>query len=36
MQKVTRTVFVTLWELAERATRPVVDKPLATDVSAAN
>jgi hypothetical protein len=31
MEKVTRTVFVTMWELAERATRPVVDKPLAVD-----
>jgi hypothetical protein len=33
MEKVTRTVFVTLWELAERATRPTVDKPLAADVT---
>jgi hypothetical protein len=33
MEKVTRTVFVTLWELAERATRPVVDKPLSKDVT---
>jgi hypothetical protein len=33
MEKVTRTVFVTMWELAERATRPTVDKPLATDVT---
>jgi hypothetical protein len=33
MEKVTRTVFVTLWELAERGTRPVVDKPLAKDVT---
>ena len=36
MEKVTRTVFVTLWELAERATRPVVDKPLSKDVTANN
>lgn len=33
MEKVTRTIFVTLWELANRATRPVVDKPLAADVA---
>ncbi|HKQ51977.1 MAG TPA: M20/M25/M40 family metallo-hydrolase [Pyrinomonadaceae bacterium] len=33
MEKVTRTVFVTLWELAERPTRPVVDKPLSKDVT---
>ncbi len=33
MEKVTRTVFVTMWELAERATRPTVDKPLAAGVS---
>jgi hypothetical protein len=33
MEKVTRTVFVTLWELAERGARPVVDKPLAKDVT---
>jgi Peptidase family M28 len=36
MQKVTRTIFVTLWELAERATRPTVDKPLAADVTGDN
>ena len=36
MEKVTRTVFVTLWELAERAARPVVDKPLSKDVTADN
>lgn len=36
LQKVTRTVFVTLWELAERATRPVVDKPLVTDAAGDN
>jgi hypothetical protein len=33
MERVTRTVFVTLWELAERPTRPVVDKPLPKDVT---
>ncbi len=33
MEKVTRTVFVTLWELAERPARPVVDKPLPKDVT---
>jgi Zn-dependent M28 family amino/carboxypeptidase len=33
MEKVVRTVFVTLWELAERPTRPVVDKPLPKDVT---
>ena len=32
MEKVTRTVFVTLWELANRPTRPVIDKPLSADV----
>lgn len=36
MEKVTRTVFVTLWELAERPTRPVVDKPLPKDVTGDN
>jgi hypothetical protein len=33
MEKVVRTVLVTLWELAERPTRPVVDKPLSKDVA---
>jgi Zn-dependent M28 family amino/carboxypeptidase len=28
MEKVTRTVYMTLWEVANRATRPRVDKPL--------
>ena len=28
MERVTRTVYMTLWELANRATRPKVDKPL--------
>ncbi|HJU54742.1 MAG TPA: M20/M25/M40 family metallo-hydrolase [Pyrinomonadaceae bacterium] len=36
MERVTRTVFVTLWELAERPTRPVVDKPLPKDVTGDN
>jgi len=36
MEKVTRTVFVTLWELAERPARPVVDKPLSKDVTGEN
>jgi hypothetical protein len=36
MEKVVRTVFVTLWELAERPTRPVVDKPLPKDVTENN
>jgi hypothetical protein len=33
MEKVTRTVFVTMWELANMATRPRVDKPLSADVA---
>jgi len=28
MQKITRTIYMTAWELASRATRPKVDKPL--------
>jgi hypothetical protein len=36
MEKVTRTVFVTMWEIAERATRPVVDKPLLKDAATDN
>ena len=28
MQKITRTVYLMLWELGNRATRPKVDKPL--------
>jgi Zn-dependent M28 family amino/carboxypeptidase len=32
MEKVTRTIFVTGWELANRATRPKVDKPLPASV----
>ena len=33
LEKVTRTVFATMWELSSRATRPVVDKPLSADVT---
>jgi hypothetical protein len=33
MEKVTRTVFVTMWELANMAVRPRVDKPLSADVT---
>ena len=33
MEKVTRTVFVTMWELANMQTRPRVDKPLSADVA---
>jgi Zn-dependent M28 family amino/carboxypeptidase len=32
MEKVTRTIFATGWELANRAVRPKVDKPLPADV----
>ncbi len=28
MEKVTRTIYMTVWELANRQTRPVVDKQL--------
>jgi hypothetical protein len=28
MEKVTRTVYMLLWELGNRAVRPKVDKPL--------
>ncbi len=28
MEKITRTIYLTLWEVANRATRPKVDKPL--------
>ncbi len=28
MEKVTRTIFLTMWELADSKTRPVVDKPV--------
>ena len=33
MEKVTRTVFVTMWELANLPARPRVDKPLPAAVS---
>ncbi|MDQ3818360.1 MAG: M28 family peptidase [Acidobacteriota bacterium] len=33
LEKVTRTVFVTLWELANMPSRPVVDKPLPAEVT---
>ncbi len=36
MEKVTRTIFATGWELANRATRPKVDKPLPALVTGAN
>ena len=36
LEKVTRTIFVTMWELAERAARPAVDKPLSKEVSGDN
>jgi hypothetical protein len=36
LEKVTRTVFVTLWELANVPVRPRVDKPLPTDVKGDN
>jgi Zn-dependent M28 family amino/carboxypeptidase len=36
MEKVTKTIFATGWELANRATRPKVDKPLPQSVIGAN
>jgi Zn-dependent M28 family amino/carboxypeptidase len=33
MEKITRTVYMTLWEVANRATRPKVDKPLPAQLS---
>jgi hypothetical protein len=36
MEKVTRTIYATAWELANRATRPKVDKPLPASVTGAN
>jgi Zn-dependent M28 family amino/carboxypeptidase len=33
MEKVTRTIYATAWELANRATRPRVDKPLPAEES---
>lgn len=34
MEKVTRTIYLTLWELATRATRPKIDKPVPAQLSA--
>jgi hypothetical protein len=34
MEKVTRTIFLTLWELADAKTRPVVDKQLPAELTA--
>ena len=31
MEKVTRSIYMTVWELANKATRPKVDKPLPTE-----
>jgi Zn-dependent M28 family amino/carboxypeptidase len=36
MEKVVRTIFVTMWELASVPVRPRVDKPLATGVADGN
>jgi Zn-dependent M28 family amino/carboxypeptidase len=33
MEKVTRTVYMTLWEVANRPTRPKVDKPLPSQLT---
>ncbi|HKQ08284.1 MAG TPA: M20/M25/M40 family metallo-hydrolase [Blastocatellia bacterium] len=33
MEKIARTIYATAWELANRATRPRVDKPLADEVT---
>lgn len=33
MEKVTRTVYMTMWEIATRPTRPKVDKPLPAQLS---
>jgi len=33
MEKITRTIYATAWELANRATRPRVDKPLPVEGS---
>ena len=32
MEKVTRTIFMTMWELTNAATRPRVDKPLPAEI----
>jgi Zn-dependent M28 family amino/carboxypeptidase len=33
MEKVARTIYLTLWEVANRPTRPKVDKPLPVQIS---
>ena len=33
MEKITRTVYMTLWEVANRATRVKVDKPLPSQLT---
>ena len=33
MEKITRTIYMTLWELANRPTRPKVDKPLPSQIT---
>jgi Peptidase family M28 len=33
MERVTRTIYMTLWEVAARATRPKVDKPLPVQIT---
>jgi Zn-dependent M28 family amino/carboxypeptidase len=33
MEKIARTIYATAWELANRPTRPRVDKPLAAEVT---
>lgn len=36
MQKIVRTVYVTMWEIANRPTRPKVDKQLPAELTGAN
>ncbi|MBA3257247.1 MAG: M28 family peptidase [Pyrinomonadaceae bacterium] len=36
MQKIVRTVYVTMWEIANRSTRPKVDKQLPAELTGAN
>ncbi|HET6647737.1 MAG TPA: M28 family peptidase [Pyrinomonadaceae bacterium] len=36
MQKVVRTVYLTMWELANRPTRPIVDKQLPAELTGQN
>jgi hypothetical protein len=33
MEKVTRTIYMTLWEIANRAERLKVDKPLPSQIT---